>query len=273
MRATTVRFSDELWNLLEREAQREGVSAAQFIRDATVLRAAYAMGRRGDAGFEEALDRATGRRETRDGGPQDSEARRKALLDAAAAAEDPRRLDALRATGLLDSDISPSFDRLARLASRVLNAPVALVSLVDADRQFFKSCLGLPEPWASKRGSPLTHSFCQHAVASREPLLVDDAREHEVLRDNLAIRDMGVVAYAGIPLIDVDGHALGTLCVIDSRPRHWTTHQIQLLSDIAASVVTEITLAQAAGDAAAGRRRPVVKRRDRDSSARRPWEG
>jgi GAF domain-containing protein len=67
-----------------------------------------------------------------------------------------------------------------------------------------------------------------------------------ILRDNLAIRDMGVVAYAGIPLIDADGHALGTLCVIDSRPRHWTTHQVQLLSDLAASVVTEISLAQVA---------------------------
>jgi GAF domain-containing protein len=83
-------------------------------------------------------------------------------------------------------------------------------------------------------------------VAIREPLLVDDAREHELLRDNLAIRDMGVIAYAGIPLIDADGYALGTLCVIDSRPRHWTTHQVQLLSDLAASVVTEITLARGA---------------------------
>ncbi len=57
---------------------------------------------------------------------------------------------------------------------------------------------------------------------------------------------MGVVAYAGIPLIDGDGHALGTLCVIDSQPRHWTSHQVQLLTDIAASVVTEITLAREA---------------------------
>ena len=130
----------------------------------------------------------------------------------------------------------------------MLHAPVALVSLVDKDPQFFKSCLGLPEPWASRRGSPLTHSFCQHAVAAREPLLVSDAREHDVLRTNLAIRDMGIIAYAGIPLIDGEGHALGTLCVIDSQPRHWTTHQVQLLSDIAASVTTEITLALAVGE-------------------------
>ena len=249
MRATTVRFDDALWKLLERESGREGVSAAQFIRDATILRIAYAMGQRGEAGFDEALGRTVA---PRDGRPEDRTRRRQALLDAAAAVQDPGRLDALRATGLLDSDVTPAFDRLARLAAHVLNAPVALVSLVDSDRQFFKSCLGLPEPWASHREAPLSHSFCQHAIASREPLLVDDAREHELLRDNLAIRDMGVVAYAGIPLTDADGHALGTLCVTDSQPRHWTTHQVQLLSDLAASVVTEIALARAANQATTG---------------------
>jgi hypothetical protein len=247
MRATTVRFSGELWKLLERESTREGVSAAQFIRDATIVRIAYAMGRRGDAEFEEALGRIGTPPDGGEGG--DGMQGRQAIRDAAAAVQDSGRLDALRATGLLDSDVTPSFDRLARLAAHVLNAPVALVSLVDSDRQFFKSCLGLPEPWASQRQAPLSHSFCQHAVARREPLLVDDSREHELLRDNLAIRDMGVIAYAGIPLIDTDGHALGTLCVIDSHPRHWTTHQVQLLSDIAASVVTEITLAGAASRA------------------------
>jgi GAF domain len=246
MRATTVRFGDALWNLVEREANREGVSAAQYIRDATILRTAYAMGQRGDPDFDHAIDRVSGRHEPRKESPVDGTARRQALLDAAAAVQDSGRLDALHATELLDSDISPSFDRLARLAAHVLHAPVALVSLVDSDRQFFKSCLGLPEPWATRRGSPLTHSFCQHAVANREPLLVTDARVHPVLRDNLAIRDMGVIAYAGIPLIDTDGHALGTLCVIDSQPRHWTSNQIQLLSDIAGSVVTEISLAQTA---------------------------
>jgi GAF domain-containing protein len=249
MRVTTVRFSDALWALIEREATHEGVSAAQYIRDAAILRTAYTMGQRGDADFEEAISVASGRPRADDGRSINGTARRQALLDAAAVAEDQGRLDALHATGLLDSDVSPSFDRLARLAAHTLHAPVALVSLVDADRQFFKSCLGMPEPWASRRGSPLTHSFCQHAIASREPLLVSDAREHEVLRDNLAIRDMGVIAYAGIPLIDGGGHALGTLCVIDSQPRHWTTHQIQLLTDIAASVITEITLARAAGEA------------------------
>ena len=249
MRATTVRFGEALWTLVEREAQADGVSAAQYVRDATILRTAYAMGQRGDPGFEDAIARAAGRPE-----PEEPEepvgggaARRQALLDAV---EDRDRLDALHATGLLDSDVSPSFDRLARLAAHVLHAPVALVSLVDRDRQFFKSCLGLPEPWASERESPLTHSFGQHVVALRAPLIVTDARQHPVLRDNFAIRDMGVVAYAGIPLVDGGGNALGTLCVIDSQPRHWTSRQIEMLDAIAASVVTEITLAQSATAAA-----------------------
>ncbi len=248
MRATTVRFGDELWKLLEREAHREGVSAAQFIRDATIMRVAYAMGQRGDGDFDRAISRSTGcesdgvrSHEGRSGAQQ-----RDALQAALVATRDPERLKALQATGLLYSDATPSFDRHARLAAEVLNAPVALISLVDADRQFFKSCLGLPEPWASQRETPLSHSFCQHVVARREPLLIDDAREHEVLRDNLAIRDLGVAAYAGVPLIDSDGHALGTLCAIDSRPRHWTSHQVGLLTDLAASVVTEISLARAA---------------------------
>ncbi len=245
MRATTVRFGDALWGLVEQEARRDGVSAAQYVRDATILRTAYAMGQRGDPGFEEAIDRAAGFEEPAPTTPLDG-SRRQALLDAAAVAKDRGRLEALEATGLLDTDVAPEFDRLARLASHVLQSPVALVSLVDEDRQFFKSCLGLPEPWASERETPLTHSFCQHAVAIREPLIVADAREHPVLKDNLAIRDLGVIAYAGIPLIEEGGHALGTLCVIDSQPRYWTTHQIELLSDIAASVVTEISLARAA---------------------------
>ena len=250
MRATTVRFADSLWTLVEQEAQLEGVSAAQFIRDATIMRAAYAMGRRGDPDFEAAVECAHAA-PVPDQVPNGAE-RRQALLDAAAAAREPERVGALEAAGLLDSDIDPAFDRHARLAAQVLNAPVALVSLVDADRQFFKSCLGLPEPWATQRGTPLSHSFCQHAVASREPLIVDDAREHAVLRDNPAIRDMGVVAYAGIPLIDAEGNALGTLCVIDSQPRHWTTHQVQLLADLAASVVTEIALARQARETPLG---------------------
>src|SRR5688572_18848051 len=110
------------------------------------------------------------------------------------------RLAALRRTGLMDGAPEERFDRLTRLAARTLRVPVALVSLVDDSRQFFKSCVGLTEPWASMRQTPLTHSFCQHAVTTGRPLIINDAEADPLVRENLAIRDLGVVAYAGIPL-------------------------------------------------------------------------
>src|SRR3954466_11791645 len=101
---------------------------------------------------------------------------------------DPVRLGALRSTALLDSPPEEAFDRLTRLASHALNVPVALVSLVADDRQFFKSCLGVRERGASRRGPPVSPSFCKHAVAWGEPLVIEDARETPLVRDNLAIR-------------------------------------------------------------------------------------
>jgi signal transduction histidine kinase len=154
----------------------------------------------------------------------------------------PARLQALFELNLLDTAEEPAFDRLTRLAARVLNVPVALVSLVDDHRQFFKSCVGLPEPYATERETPLSHSFCQYAVSSREPLIIEDARQHPLVRNNLAIPDINVIAYAGIPLITTDGYALGSFCVIDGQPRRWTEADIALLTDLAASVMTEIEL-------------------------------
>lgn len=158
------------------------------------------------------------------------------------AVEDEERLATLRRLALLDTPAEEAFDRLTQLASKIIDAPVALVSLVDRDRQFFKSHVGLAEPWASQRETPLSHSFCQHAVASGEPLVVEDAREDPLLRENLAIPDLGVIAYAGIPLITDAGHALGSFCVIDSEPRKWTADELETLRDLAAGVMSEIEL-------------------------------
>jgi len=155
---------------------------------------------------------------------------------------DPVRLDALRESGLLDSAPEESFDRLTRLAARVLGTPVALMSIVDGDRQFFKSCIGLAEPWASRRQTPLSHSFCQYMVESHQPLVVEDAREHPLLKDNLAVPELGVVAYAGVPISLPGGQPLGSFCVIDHRPRRWSEAELETLHDLAGSIVTEIQL-------------------------------
>lgn len=230
MRATTVRFSEDLWELLELEAERDGVSAAQFVRDATLLRIGMLAGRRGDAAAQASVVELAQHAERR---------------SRSAASDDPKRLKAVRATALLDTPPTKAFDRITDLVRRILAVPVSLISLIDADRQFFKSQCGLPEPWASRRETPLTHSFCKYAVQSRVPLIVSDAREHPVLKDNLAVPDLGVVAYAGVPLITDEGHALGSLCAIDRNPRFWTAEQIEVLTDLAGLTVNEIKLAGA----------------------------
>ena len=162
---------------------------------------------------------------------------------------DPARLEALRRTALLDTAPEEPFDRLTRLAARILAAPVSLVTLVDRDRQFFKSGHGLREPWASRRQTPLSHSFCRYAVAEGEPFIVEDAREDPRVRDNLAVPDLGVVAYAGVPLVTNEGQALGSLCVMDSKPRRWREEELAVLEDLAAAAMTEIELRTLAQEA------------------------
>ena len=165
---------------------------------------------------------------------------------APASPNDAERLAALRDADLLDTPAEEAFDRFTRLASRLLRVPVALVSLVDADRQFFKSAVGLPEPWATWRQTPLSHSFCRHVVAAGRPLVVEDARRHPLLHDNLAIRDLGVIAYAGVPLAVAGGGVLGSFCAIDTQPRAWSADELSILEDLTASVVAEIELRRAA---------------------------
>lgn len=160
---------------------------------------------------------------------------------------DRARLGALQRTALLDTAHDPDFDRLSRLAIRLLNAPVALVSLVDENRQFFKSCVGLAEPWATKRETGLEHSFCKHVVHTGQPLIISDARQEPMVKDNLAIRDIGVVAYLGIPLL-VNEQVVGSFCVIDGVPRVWKPDDISTLQEIARSVLTEIHLRMEAAE-------------------------
>jgi len=157
-----------------------------------------------------------------------------------AAVHNGERLQALDAGGLLAGSPEPIFDRFARLASRVAEAPTALVSVVTDERQYFAGLCGVAQPWADERETPLSHSFCQHVVANGAPLVIEDARADPVLCSNLAIRDLDVIAYAGFPIFAPTGHVLGSLCAIDSRPRVWQTDQLEALADIAALVGSEL---------------------------------
>lgn len=145
---------------------------------------------------------------------------------------------------LVDAPAEESFDNLTRLASILLNTPVSLVSLVDFDhdRQFFKSQLGLADKWAAKRQTPLTHSFCKHVVLNDKPLVVEDARSHELLKNNLAIPDLGVIAYLGIPVHGPANNPIGALCVISSESRSWSQADQDNLSMLADAVTNLIRL-------------------------------
>lgn len=161
------------------------------------------------------------------------------------------RLEALRDTGLLDSAPEGAFDRFTKLVSKLLGAPVALVTLIDANRQFFKSSVGLLEPVAAQRETPLSYSFCQYVVSMRQPLVVMNAQEHALVQDNPAVRELGLTAYAGVPVHAPDGHIIGALCAIDHGPRQWNEQDLEVLTDLAAALDAEIALRAAKREAEA----------------------
>lgn len=155
---------------------------------------------------------------------------------------DRARLAALHDLNLIDSGPDETIDRLTRLAGELLQVPVSMVSLLDAEHQFVISKQGLASDWSIDRQTPLTHTFCQFAVIERAPLVVDDTRLHPLLGDTPASREGGVIAYAAIPLILADGNAVGTLCAIDENPREWSADEVRILEDLAAAIVSVMDL-------------------------------
>lgn len=153
---------------------------------------------------------------------------------------DPARLEALRAADLLDTPPEEEFDQIAQQAAELLGAPIALVSLVDGDRQFFKSVVGLAEPWASARQTGLDRSACQHVVRAGATVAITDTRSDPRVRESHRIADAGLAAYAGAPLRTADGHTLGSLCVLDERPREWTATELATLGELAERAVSAI---------------------------------
>ena len=224
-------MSEDLWNLLEEEAARQGISAAHLVRDAVLLRLGHLSAARGDAAAQTTVEQLA---------RLSVEERRRDQEKGIGTLREPRRVEAVRRTGLVDGPPDPGLETLAQLCAKVLGVPVSLISLVTPDRQFFAASCGLPEPWARERQTRLSHSFCQHVVVSRQPFVVSDARRHPLVRENLAIRDLKVVAYAGVPLLSADEDVLGSFCAIDHQPRTWTKSDLDVLSHFAASAIDHI---------------------------------
>ena len=144
---------------------------------------------------------------------------------------DADRIGALKKTGLLDTPPDEEYDRLTRLAARLTAAPMAALSLIDKDRQFLKSQVSAGHQVTQE--VPLSHSFCKWVVGGNEAVVVEDARTHPVLQHNPAVRQMGVIAYAGIPVRSIGGKPLGSFCAVDVRPRQWSSAHIETLTDLA----------------------------------------
>lgn len=164
---------------------------------------------------------------------------------------DPRRVAAVRSTGLLDTGPEEPFDRLTSLAARVLDTPFAFVTIVDDTRSFWKSCFGVDSDDPAERQNLVQESFCQYVVRSDSPLVVGDAPHHPVTKDNSSIDSMGVRAWAGWPIRDDAGNVLGTFCAVDVRERTWSDEDSSLLATLAGAAASEIQLRIAAGAAVA----------------------
>jgi diguanylate cyclase (GGDEF)-like protein len=155
-------------------------------------------------------------------------------------ADEQQRLRDLQRYALLDTPADPHLDRIVRLASAVLNMPIALVSLVDQDRQWFLARYGLEVVETPRRVA-----FCAHTIAADQILVVPDALEDQRFQGNpLVLQDPKIRFYAGAPLRSPQGHNLGTLCVIDRRPREFTPEQVALLKLMADLVMRELDLRQ-----------------------------
>ncbi len=140
-----------------------------------------------------------------------------------------QRIKALHSLNILDTGPEERFDRLTRLAQHMFNVPIAVVSLVDEDRQWFKSSCGL-----SVDETPRNISFCGHAILSDEPMIIHDATKDERFFDNpLVTGDLGIRFYAGAPIHDASGKIMGTLCLIDTQTREFSSSDVIALKDLA----------------------------------------
>lgn len=149
-----------------------------------------------------------------------------------------RRVEALEHYRILDTEPHPSFNCVVAAAQAAFEAPIALLSLVDSHRQWFKAVIGL-----DVRETPRGQSFCTHAIEQNEVFVVENAETDPLFKDNpLVTGEPHIRFYAGAPIIDPDGHALGTLCVIDRTPRSFSERERRVLAALADCAMGAITL-------------------------------
>ncbi|HZB96400.1 MAG TPA: GAF domain-containing protein, partial [Herpetosiphonaceae bacterium] len=158
------------------------------------------------------------------------------MVKAQLPADEAQRLAALRALKILDTPAEERFDRITRLAQRLFDVPIVLITLIDADRQWVKSCHGVSRSETSRDGS-----FCAHAILGDDTLVIPDAQVDPRFADNPWVTgEPHMRFYAGHPLSDPSGHKLGTLCIVDRRPRTLSEDDLAALRDLASLVEHEL---------------------------------
>jgi GAF domain-containing protein len=154
--------------------------------------------------------------------------------------DEDRRLAATRALGLWETPPEERFDRVTRVVAALFDVPIALIALMERDREWFKSCWGL-----EIRDVARDDSFCSHAIFEREPLVVSNALLDERFADNPYVTGYpGVRFYAGHPLILSNGCCVGTLCILDTKPRRLDDAGLALLRDMAQFAIRELELSK-----------------------------
>jgi predicted PurR-regulated permease PerM len=155
-------------------------------------------------------------------------------------ADEEERLAALAALNLLDTEAEPVFDRITAKLARVLEVPIVLISLIDRDRQFFKSQTGLPEELAKARQTARNISVCGHVVAKNQVMVIEDLARDRRFANNPLLKEHGIRFYAGVPLLAPNGQPIGSLCLMDMKPRQLTDREKRLLQEYAGEVMEEI---------------------------------
>jgi phosphoserine phosphatase RsbU/P len=153
---------------------------------------------------------------------------------------DEKRIAALENSELVGTGSEDAFDRLVEFAAALTGAEKCCITLCDAERFTYKSTFGLPE--GSAMSGNIEESFCRYVVGFGRPLVINDARNDERVLDNPAIELYGVVAWAGYPIEDANAAVLGTICLIETKPRIWSDRDIMILATTARSVSTEIAV-------------------------------
>jgi GAF domain-containing protein len=157
-------------------------------------------------------------------------------------ADEAERIRELKRLQLENTAPEEAFDRIIQTAEHIFQVPVALMSVITKDRQWFKSSTGLPAELLHTKSTPREISFCQHVVARKSPLIVEDTLQDDFFKDNPLVKSIGIRFYAGVPIFSSNCYILGTICIIDTKPRVFDKKDIMVLRNLGAWTTSELEL-------------------------------